>query len=310
MKKNPNLMFVKSLKLFKHSLKYSVLILAIIGINSCNECPLVEAPPFYLCESRIVTLEKFNPNYTVTPGPTPDEPIIILDPDYNISMFEFPFDKRSTGQFPNDFRFKNNAQIPILSTPFIITDQKYYLAVMDTYPANSELIGDILVKDVNLDPLDTYSNVRVFGTIKKVFDNIPISENSQEFCDFVTAQTNTFEDTFKNITILNKYGQLEPNVIVNDYTTSPTVILNDKLEILGTLGTIGLPTPINNILDIFNQKKTESITYDLTVRTGEVYAYIARNGKRFVFVVTEMRQSIITPFRKRISIMFFNVDKS
>jgi hypothetical protein len=290
--------------------KFSLLMSLIFAFNSCNECPLEEAPPFYLCESRIVTLEKFNPNYTVTPGPTPEEPIVTLDPDYNISMFEFPFNKKSSGSFPNDYRFKNNAQIPVVNTPFMIGDQRYYLAVMDTYPANSELIGDILVKDVNLDPLDTYSEIRVFGSITRVFNNAAINENAQDFCDFVTSQSAIFEDAFLNMTLDNQYGKNQPNITINDYTTSPTVILNDKLEVIGTLGAAGLPIPLANILDLFNLKKLESPTYDLRVRTGDVYAYIARNGRRIVFQVTEMRQSTISPFRRRMSIMFFNVDNS
>lgn len=302
------------MKNFKNKILISTfLIFAIFGFNSCNDCPLVEAPPFYLCESRIVTLERFNPNYTVTPGPTPEEPIVTLDPDYNISMFEFPFNKKSSGSFPNDYRFKNNAQIPVVNTPFMVGDQKYYLAIMDTYPTNSELIGDILVKDVTLDlvnPANTYSDIRVFGSITRVFTNAVINENAQDFCDFVTSHSAIFEDAFKNITLLNRYGANQPNVTINDHLATPTVILNDKFEILGTLGAVGLPEPLPNIVDLFNQRKLEMPTFDLRVRTGDVYAYIARNGRRIVFQVTEMRQSTIAPFRRRMSIMFFNVDNS
>lgn len=290
--------------------KLSLLITLIFAFNSCNECPLEEAPPFYLCESRIVTLERFNPNYTITPGPTPQEPIVTLDPDYNISMFEFPFNKKSSGSFPNDYRFKNNAQIPVVNTPFMVGDQKYYLAIMDTYPTNSELIGDILVKDVNLTPPNIYSDIRVFGSITRVFTNAVINENAQDFCDFVTNQSAIFEDAFKNMTLLNRYGLNQPNVTINDHSATPTVILNDKFEILGTLGAVGLPEPLANIVDLFNQRKLELPTFDLRVRTGDVYAYIARNGRRIVFQVTEMRQSTIAPFRRRMSIMFFNVDNS
>lgn len=293
--------------------KLSMLMLLIFTFNSCNECPLEEAPSFYLCESRIVTLEKFNPNYTVTPGPTPEEPIVTLDPDYNISMFEFPFNKKSSGSFPNDYRFKNNAQIPVVNTPFMVGDQKYYLAIMDTYPTNSELIGDILVKDVFLDlanPVNSYTDIRVFGSIERVFPGIGVNENAQDFCNFVTSQSAIFQDAFQNMTLDNRYGKNQPNVTINDYTSSPTVILNDKFEVLGPLGAAGLPEPLANIVDLFNQRKLEMPTYDLRVRTGDVYAYIARNGRRIVFQVTEMRQSSIAPFRRRMSIMFFNVDNS
>ena len=78
----------------------------------------------------------------------------------------------------------------------------------------------------------------------------------------------------------------------------------------GPRSILRLPIPLANILDLFNLKKLESPTYDLRVRTGDVYAYIARNGRRIVFQVTEMRQSTISPFRRRMSIMFFNVDNS
>jgi hypothetical protein len=143
-----------------------------------------------------------------------------------------------------------------------------------------------------------------------VFNNAAINENAQDFCDFVTSQSAIFEDAFLNMTLDNRYGKNQLNTTVNDYNNSPTVILNDKFEVLGTLGAAGLPEPLANIVDLFNLRKLEAPTYDMRVRVGDVYAYIARNGRRIVFQVTEMRQSTISPFRRRMSIMFFNVDNS
>lgn len=291
---------------------FNILILIIITIifNSCNECPLIEAPAYYLCETRIVTIERFNPNYTVSPGPTPEEPIINLDPDYNIGMFEFPVNNQSSGNFPNDFRFKNNAKIPVVSLPFEINNVKYYLAIQDNYPTNSELIGDILVTDVNLVPNDVSAQVRVSGSIARINRNF-VTEDAQVFCDYVKNNTQTFEDEFKNMNKENIFGSNFPlgDLFVSNYNNSQVLILNDKLELVGNYGAPDVPIPFVNIINSFNLLKATSNSYNLRVRTGDMFVYISKNGKRFVFLIAEIRASTIPPLRRRMSIMFFNVDK-
>lgn len=308
-KKNTN--HIKKMSNYiNYIVRVGVLLTAIVVFNACNECPLVEVPTVYMCESRIVTLEKFNPNYTIQPQPSPQPPLIILDPEYNISVFEFPLNKSATGSFPNDVRFKDHISVPVALLPFIIGNQLYYVAVMDNVPANKDIPGDVLVKDVNVDPLDTYATVRVSGKISRVFQGAPISENAQDFCDLGVNQSAIFEDSFKKMSDDNLYGKNDNRTVIYSYSSSTIKILDFSYNVMGDLGSFGVPNPTLNILSNFQGILKNNPSYDMQFRVGDVYTYVSKNGKRFVLAVTEIRKSGLAPNRSRVTLMFFNVDES
>jgi len=70
-----------------------------------------------------------------------------------------------------------------------------------------------------------------------------------------------------------------------------------------------VPTPPQDVISKLNDAASKLVSFDLPVVPGNVYTYIAKNGKRFVIVITEIRQTNITPFRKRVSMMLYPLDK-
>lgn len=292
----------------KKILNILALPLILIFISSCNDCPLQEQDPIYLCQTRIITMERFNPNFTVSVDPTSGAEIVTLDPDYNISMYEFPMNASSSGSFPNDNRFKGSMQIPVASLPFAVDNKIYYAAFVDTYPTNSDLAGDILVKDVDLSGASPVAFLRVKGSIAQIDQNY-LNEDAQAFCDYVNSRTSLIQTSLQSYTAGNLYGANQPGATVNRYDSSPIVVTDQSGKMLGTVGEPNVPNPpqdvVNNLTSIARNKSS----IDLRVVPGNVYTYIAKNGKRFVFFVSEIRQTNITPNRKRVSIMLFPLDK-
>jgi len=276
-----------------------VLIFSII-LNSCSECPVKQSDPIFLCETRIVTMEKFNPNFQIIQGQT------VLDSDYNISIYRFPDNSLSSGSFPNDSRFDGKFVIPLFSIPFTIDNQLYFANIMDTYPTNSQLSGDILVRDIDTNSKQAF--LRIYGSIS-LFDKGILTESSQDFCNYVEANQNNIKNSFNNYTSLNKYGENQPNAIKSNFSNLPIIITNNLGEIIGSVGSPGVPTVTNEIITKLQLESAKIYAIDLVVRPGDVYTYIAANGKRFVILFTEIRQSNIYPYRKRVSMMLYPLDK-
>ncbi len=286
-----------------------VLLFAVVSLlASCNDCPLEQQDPIFLCQTRIVTMEEFNPNFTVTPGPIQGEEIVTLDARYNISIFEFPQNLASTGSFPNDNRFKGTSQIPIAEVPFAVDNTLYYAAYVDTYPLNSDLAGDILLRQVNLALPNNTALLRLAGSIALIDRNF-FNEDAQAFCDYVSANTNMISTAYQNFTTGNKYGANQLGAQVTQFDTNPIVISDQTGKIIGTLGGVGVPQPPQSILDLLNVSIAQKTAIDLLVEPGNVYAYIAKNGKRFVFFVSEIRETPVLPNRRRVTIMMYPLDK-
>jgi hypothetical protein len=245
-------------------------------------------------------MEKFNPNFQIIQGQT------VLDSDYNISIYRFPDNSLSSGSFPNDSRFEGKFVIPLFSIPFTYDNQLYFANVMDTYPTNSQLSGDILVRDIDTNSKQAF--LRIFGSIS-LFDTGLLTESSQDFCNYVEANQNNIKNSFNNYTSLNKYGENQPNSIKINFSNLPIIITNNLGEIIGSVGSPGVPTVTNEIITKLQLESAKIYAIDLVVRPGEVYTYIAANGKRFIILFTEVRQSNIYPYRKRVSMMLYPLDK-
>lgn len=281
---------------------YLLVLFSILLLNSCSECPITEAPPIFVCETRIVTMEKFNPNFTIVSDKA------VLDSDYNISIYQFPDNSSSSGSFPNDSRFEGNAVVALASFPFAFNDSIYYANIMDSYPTNEQLMGDFLVQDVNVTSNPPIANIRIFGSIA-LFSQGLFTEDSQKFCDFVEQNNKQIQNSFKNFTEENRFGKNQVGIIQNTYTVNNIIITDNNGKIVGTAGTPSVPTPPQDVINKLNDAANKLVSFDLPVIPGNVYTYIAKNGKRFVIVITEIRQTNITPFRKRVSMMLYPLDK-
>lgn len=281
---------------------YYVLTIIFLGLISCNECPIQEAPTLFLCETRIVTLERFNPNFQIINNKA------ILDSDYNISIYEFPENRLSSGYFLNDLRYENRALLPLASYPFNDNGNVYYANIMDIYPTNPELIGDWLVRDVDVSTNPPIAQIRIYGSIGLFFQGL-ITENSQQFCDFVEQNKNQIISSFNTFTETNRYGRNQTGAIFNSYSGSNIVISSADGQILGTVGMPNVPIPPADVLSRLNQSAQKLTSIDIPIIPGNVYNYISRNGKRFVVLITEIRQTPIPPNRKRVSIMIYPLDK-
>ena len=291
--------------------KYILFVLGIFTlaiIQSCTECPITTQDPVFLCETRIVTIEKFNPNFTVVPGSNGASDTVVLDPDYNIGIYQFPLNSSSTGSFPNDSRFTDAELLPVASVPFVENNTLYYANFMDSYPTNENMVGDILVREVDLTTNPPNALLRFAGSIQ-LFDVNYLNEDAQAFCDYVKAQQGTIADEFGYMTQQNLYGKNQAGAITTNYDTNPVVISDKNGKIIGTVGQAGVPNPPTSTIDELRNLAGQKNSIDLSVVPGNVYLYIAKNGKRFIFFITELRESNIIPFRKRASIMFYPLDK-
>ncbi len=291
---------MKNKLIFLISLIFSILLAA------CNDCPLENANPVTICQTRIVTIEQFNSNFTIVTDPNSGQEQTILDPDYNIGTYEFPINANSSGSFPNDNRFVNKVQIPIFSLPFVVDNQIYYAGIVDNYPINGELPGDILVRDV--DAAAQRATLRMFGSIDQIDQNY-LNEDAQAFCNYVNSILPTIVQSFANYNASNRFGQNQPGASIVRFDAASVVVIDQNGRIVGTVGAPNVPTPPANIINDLRSQAASRIAVDLTVVPGNVYTYIAKNGKRFVFFVSEIRQTNVPPNRKRVTIMFYPLDK-
>lgn len=277
-------------------------------VQSCTDCPVSKTDPIFLCETRIVTVEKFNPNYTVIPGINGLPDSVVLDSDYNIGIFQFPLNSGSSGSFPNDNRFKDSKQIPVASASFAENSTVYLANLMDTYPTNEDVNGDILVKSVDLTTIPPVAMLRISGSIA-LFDQNYLNEDSQAFCDYAKGNSSNINTAFSNLNTNNLYGKNQTGSVITNFDTNPVIVTDKNGKIIGTSGqpnvpVVSLATEIE-LRTLANKKSS----VDLAVIPGNVYIYLAKNGKRFVFFITELRESYVTPFRKRVTIMLYPLDK-
>ncbi len=280
---------------------YGIIILTIFSIlffQSC-ECPLQESNVYQQCQVREVTITKFSPFGNLVQVTEPDgTQKIIFQPDslYSIHTFLFPFDKNYSGALVNDERFTSASSIPIIRIPF--SDKRpYYLAVFDNYPPNNDLNGDILLYSV----ADNFQSaeIRVAGDI--ILTNLTFnSEDSQQFCEMIdnftkdTAQIRSLKNN------LSQYGIDLPNSRVLDYSQGNIVVLDTGNNIVG-----GITPPLNDVNYALDLLKNKAI--NIIVQIGQVYLYRAKNGKYFIFAITDIRQGTLSPNKRRITIMFSEI---
>ncbi|MGQ9818757.1 MAG: hypothetical protein ACUVQ1_02360 [Candidatus Kapaibacteriales bacterium] len=279
---------------------FAVIFVSIL-ITSC-ECPLEEVSPTPICNVREVTITKFNPNGTLQNVQNPDGTTsLVFTPDstYSIHTFQFPFDKNSSGLLPNDERFTKSSSITLVKHPFS-DNRPYFLVILDNYPLNNDLNGDILVYDVSVDL--SSAELRIAGSINRLGEKFN-SENSQEFCEFVNnlVKDKNKINQYKND--LKPFGFGLPFANVINYNISKITILDKDNNPVAPGTVVPLQEDIDQIL-----KLTENKAVNITVRVGDVFIYQALNGKYFIFAITDIRQGTLSPNKRRVTIMFSEIN--
>ncbi len=288
-------------KLFNGEFDFAIIFLILFSflfVQSC-ECPLQESNVYQQCQVREVTITKFSPFGNLVQVTEPDgTQKIVFQPDslYSIHTFLFPFDKNYSGALINDERFASSSTIPIVKIPF--SDKRpYYLAVFDNYPPNNDLNGDILLFSV----ADNFQSaeIRVAGDI--VLTNLTFnSEDSRQFCEMVDVLTKDTAQIRSLKNNLSQYGIGLPNSRVLDYSQGNIVVLDTGNNIVG-----GITPPINDVNYALDLLKNRAI--NIIVQIGQVYLYRAKNGKYFIFAITDIRQGTLSPNKRRITIMFSEI---
>lgn len=287
----------------KYRLNLKVLLIfalysSFIILNSC-ECPLQETDIYQKCQVREATITRFSPTGSLVQVTNPDgTKQIVFQPDslYSIHTFLFPFDKNLSGALVNDERFSKSSSIPIVKRPF--SDKRpYFLAIFDNYPPNNDLNGDILLYSV----ADNFQSaeIRVAGDI--VLTALTFnSENSQEFCELVDNLT---KDTARIRSLKSSLSQFGINLLnsrVIDYNQSNLVVLDTGNQVV-----TGVTPPQNDIDEALKLVKNRAV--NITVKLGEVYLYRAINGKYFIFAITDIREGTLSPYKRRLTIMFSEI---
>lgn len=289
---------MNQIKLFVICL-FSLFLVFSLLFQSC-ECPLQELNTYSNCQVREATITKFNPGGTLQNVTNPDGTsslVFLPDSLYSIHTFLFPFDRNMSGALLNDERFAKSSTIPIVKIPF--SDKRpYYLAIVDNYPQNNMLNGDILLFDVAND--FSFAQIRVAGEIAQI--NLTFnSENSERFCNLVNTLTRDTAEMRRLKSSLSLYGRDLPNKIELNYNRGDVIVLDT-----GNNPVVGVDPPQKDIDYILELTQKRSI--NIIVRIGEVYLYRARNGKYFIFAITDIRQGTLTPFKRRLTIMFSEVN--
>lgn len=270
--------------LLKNSRSGILMVFPLLVILLSCSCPLTEDKTMPPCAVREVTITQFNPDVVQDTVPVPE---------YSIHTFQFPFDNSSSGSLPNDERFKNKSQIIISQLPFP-DGRPYYVAILNKFPQNNDMVGDIMVTNVDSANL-LFADLRFYGSLSRIPGSF-LSENATEFCDFVRALGMSVIDNAA--ATATKYGAGLPNSLQKDYSASDVYVVNQAGNRVDTIPVI--PALRDTLL-----ARTRGNAIDLRVRLGELYYYKARNSKAFVILITNFSRGTFTPNKRHVSIMFY-----
>lgn len=283
--------------------KYIIFLLAAFSIAfiSCDDCPLEKNDdPSLDCQVREATITKFNPSLeerTAQAADGTDSTYYSPVPEYSIHALEFPMSQASSGSLPNDERFEDKEEIIVASVPFA-DKSPYFAAILDTYPLNNILIGDIIVKNVDDDL--TSAKIRVAGKINSIND-LFLSENADDFCDFIDGVSSDELDDLRDGA--SKYGKDLPSSSQGTYDANDVVVVDENLNIVTDNPPAIAQEDINSVLNI-----ARDAAYDINVSPGDVFYYEATNGRDLIFVVVDISEGRFEPNKKRVTIMFNLID--
>jgi len=276
---------------------FSIVFLISIVLESCGDCPVKDEPPVFICDVREGTISEFNPHLVkrvISEDSVYMEPV----PRYSIHTFLFPSDKSSSGELTNDERYDSTEKIPILPPIPFSDGENYYAALVDYYPLNSTMVGDVMVLNVHIDnfnPMNNTADLKVYGSLARFPDDF-YSENSDEFCAFIDAYS---EEELNNLRIdATPFGASLPNARSVGYDAdSNFVTLDANWNVVENVAVLQADKQT-----LLEQAMNKSVV--VKVKIGQVYFYKARNGGQFVFVVSDIRTGTQPPLKRRVTLMF------
>lgn len=274
----------KEEKMKKISILIAVVLTALIFLNACNDCPLCNIEN--QCKVREVTITVFNPKLQKLNDST-----YLPVPEYSIHSFLFPEDDNSTGTLPNDTRYQQSEKIDLFDLIFNDGTQNLKAVLLSNFPTNERMIGDILVIDA--DAANGTAVIRVSGEIFKL-PNTFMSEDANLFCTQYLPNNQTIITSTK--LLLTQYGR------GFNYAQNESFSINDIKVYDSQRNEVAIQPPVaivNNLLALVSGNAV-----NLSVKTGEVYLYRARNGRVFVFSIANISKGNFDPFKKRITILF------
>lgn len=275
-----------------------IIFLALIAllVNSCCDCPLKESSINIKCFVREASITDFDPTRIFNPS----DSAYIPSQTYSIHTFLFPNDLKSSGSLPNDERFKTLNSLSILKIPF--SDKRpYYLILFDNLPLNSDQNGDILVDSVYIDNsnfLNNFAFLRIKGSIERL-DQKFFNDGAQEFCDYVAQ--NEKEIVQKSFD-LKQYGKgVVGSTQLRSFSVNDIKIFNSANQEVTEV----IPSS-EDIDKLLNLLSNDGI--DLAVQMGDVFIYQSINKKKFAFAIVNISQGQLEPYKKRVTIMFTQIN--
>lgn len=321
------------------------IILFAFFLSSCCDCldegEPQENKPF--CSPREATVTEFDPTLiqNVYQDQNGNDSIIYFPTDaYSIHGFEFPKQKNSAGNLSIDNgRYsaeggRDRVAVAQSALPNEVFGQfPVYLAVLSNLPANEDIIGDMIVSEVDLsNPLDPVAYLRFSGFVDFV-DMGFLSESSQDFCDYYENNFNTCKDCKvrygegindnlgvqrsirRNATNVVSLIDSRGNVLIDDIN-NPTnrlvgnnyVSLNE-IQLWGSISAALNLIGINDITstveftDMISQSNSKKII-DIEVHIGDYLDYTAINGKNYLIQVINIDERDIAGIKKRVTFIF------
>lgn len=277
-------------------ISFSLYAILILFLNSCCDCPLEESMITIKCFVREASITDFDPTRIFNPL----DSTYIPTQTYSIHSFLFPNDLRSSGSLPNDERFRSLTTLSIIKIPF--SDKRpYYLTILDNLPLNSDQNGDILVDSVYIDNanyLNNYAYLRIRGAIERLNQKF-LNDGAQAFCDYVAQNENEIKQKSLDLKLygLGVVGSTQ----LKTYTANDIKIFNSANQQVTDV--IPPSEDITKLLNIFNKD-----AIDLQVQMGDAFVYQSINKRKFVFAIVNISQGQLDPFKKRVTIMFTQVN--
>ncbi len=328
----------------KKIIVFSIAALAFFAFHSCDcPCDNEQKTVEFICSPYDATVGLFNPEATVVDS--------VFDGDghrtgtvykpvneYCVQSFKFPSDLNKTGDLVNEKTYNSEEGInyfvidKIPLSAFGI-NLPYYAALIDKFPPNDKLKGDLLIDSLDVNSRRAF--VRARGSITRV--NVPpfLSEGSADFCDFIEANGLALKNAQLNMRAeLLAFGGDAKNLIPGakyvSYSSLVSAarirIVNSRNQTLGVFDSQGNFSVNPNVVFSPEAKKKLSeqnwdfpkIAFALSAKTqnkgyvsisfraGDVFLYRAANMMDFVIAVVNVdeRDAPLKAAKKRLSIIF------
>jgi hypothetical protein len=269
---------------------------SMVLLISCSDCPITQSK-VDVCEVREGTITQFNPGLTIQyiQNGTKTDTVLVPVPEYSIHTFEFPADRTSSGNLPNDMRFEKNDKISIIDETFSFLGVTYKAVVFDKFPANNIMQGDILVDSIFYNPPNSYAYIRVAGYITSMPTPF-MSEDADQFCrNYMPLYKESDYNSFRSR--ISLYGKTLANASSPVYSASDVKVVDNNNNVISGVN------PDNTIINSLLGRLSSNAVHIL-VKPGEVYFYRARNGKEFAVVIADIKQGTFVPNKKSFKIFF------